>query len=223
MNFREIIIDELNEAKHNSLLLLDIDDTLVSAKGIYIYRKLPTDEKEIKLTPEQYANEKIIPNTKQYYNYRDFRDPKKVLRSIIIGNPIIPNLKTMDNYIKNGWTIGILTARGMEDIVYDAINKFLKHKNSKGDLIDIGSLLKRKLTFAVNDDIKKYKGATDYEKKKNVMLKLLDKYDRIWLLDDDQKNIDAINKLKEELRNKKDPRFAKLRGLKAIKGNKNEY
>ena len=81
----------------------------------------------------------------------------------------------------------------------------------------IGDKLVRDLIFAINDDNKKYKGHTDFEKKKNVMINLLDKYDRVWLIDDDPKNIKAVNDTKKELKASGDPRYGKLRAILAKK------
>lgn len=214
MNTLEILAEGLLlEENGKSLLLLDIDDTLLKAQNIYIYRKLPSDEKEVKLTPQEYAND---PNTKnkenkKYYDYREFRDPKKVAESIKTGMPIIPNLKMVDSYVNNGWDIGILTARGMEKVIFDSIKVWLKIKDKKGNLQDVGDKLIKDLVFAINDDNKEYKGRTDFEKKKNVIKDLAKKYDRVWFLDDDQKNIDAVNNLKDELNVGK----AKIRAIKA--------
>jgi len=218
MNFAETLTQELFEAspKHKSLLLLDIDDTLLTAQGIKIWRKLPTDKKEVGLTPDEYAKEKVTSDTKKYYDYREFRDADKVGKSITTGIPIVSNLKTMDDYIKNGWDIGILTARGMEPIIFKSIKQFLKFKQGK-DLKPIGDKLIRDLVFAVNDDNKKYKGGTDFGKKTEVMKSLLNRYDRVWLIDDDSKNIKAINDLRTELKNKGDKRHGKLRAVLAKK------
>lgn len=210
MTFNEILNEELDK-KHNSLLLLDIDDSLVTARNIFIYRKLPTDKTEVKLTPEEYAkdpNSKIKSN-KQYYDYRDFRDAGKVANSIKTGLPIVGNLKLMDNYIKNGWKIGILTARGMEEVISNTMKAWLKFKDHKGKLEDIGDKLIRELVFAINDDKKHYIGSTDFEKKANVMKKLIDQYDRITLVDDDLKNINAVKSMVEREK-KNDPRFKKI-------------
>ncbi|MFW6225513.1 MAG: hypothetical protein ACOC3V_00975 [bacterium] len=220
MTFYDILGEELiSEATGNNLLLFDIDDTLLTASGMHIYRKLPSDKEEIKLTPDEYAKEKITPEIKKYYDYRDFKEPEKVKSSIQFGNPIIPNLQVLDKYVENGWKIGLLTARGLEDIIYKAIQKFLKIRNPKGELENVGDKISRDLTFAVNDDIKNYKGATDFEKKKNVVLSLIDKYDRVWLIDDDSKNINAVNDLIKELRNKGQRKKAnKLKAIKAKTG-----
>ena len=214
--FSEILTDELFEATGKNLLLLDIDDTLLTAQGIKIWRKLPTDKKEVGLTPAQYAEEPVSPDTKKYYDYREFRDPVKVGKSITTGIPIVGNLQTMDSYIKNGWDIGILTARGMEPIIFKSIKQFLKFKQGK-DLKPIGDKLIRDLVFAINDDNKKYKGGTDFTKKTEVMKGLLKRYDRVWLIDDDPKNIKAINDLRTELKNKGDKRHGKLRAVMAKK------
>jgi len=220
MNFSEIITQDLflNEGTGNNLLLLDIDDTLLTAQGIKIWRKRPTDKSPVGLTPDEYAKETVTKEDKEkgYYDYKEFRSPEKVGNSILTGTPIISNLGTMDKYIKNGWKIGILTARGLENVIFKSIHAFLKFKEG-GDLKPVGDKLVRDLVFAINDDNKKYKGTTDFSKKKNVMLKLLNKYDRVWLIDDDPKNIKAINDLKNELLSKKDPRHAKLRALVAKK------
>lgn len=179
------------------ILLLDVDDTLLQARDIFIWRKLPTDKTEVKLTPQQYADEHTTPETKKYYDYREFRDPVKVENSIEKGLPYINNLKVMDDFINGGYKIGILTARGMEDIVYSALKKFLKYRTPVGDLK--AAPLNRKYVFAVNDDFKNYSGKTDYEKKKNVINKIRRYFDYVYFMDDDIKNLKAIKQLKQEL------------------------
>jgi hypothetical protein len=199
MNFIEAISEFLIfEERGKSLLLLDIDKTLVEPKGIYIYRKLPSDKEEVKLTPEEYAKDpaSIRKENKKYYNYRDFRDPEKVARSIKTGLPIIPNLKVMDDYIQKGWRIGILTARGLEDVVAKTMKEWLKYKNKEGNLVDID--LPRKLIYAVNDDTKEYKGFNDFEKKANVIKKLSKEYDRIIFIDDTLETIKKVKKMARE-------------------------
>lgn len=205
MKFRNLLENYLTTAdgslKHNSLLLLDIDDTLLKAKGIYIYRKLPTDKAEVKLTPENYAKEMVDSSNKGFYDYRDFRDKDTILRSIVTAIPMIPNLKIMDDYIKHGWTIGILTARGMEKTVFKGLQQFLMFRNKKGKLEDIGDKLVRELVFAMNtsnDGVAKYAhlGENDFVKKKNKIIELASKYERIVFIDDDMKNINEVNKIK---------------------------
>jgi len=196
MNFIDLLNETfITEERGESLLLLDVDDTLLKANNIFIYRKLPSDKKEVKLTPEQYSKEKVTSETKKYYDYRDFRNADKVARSITTGIPIVSNLKIMDNYINNGWKIGILTARGMEDLIFKSLKQWLKFKNKKGKLEDIGNRLIRDLVSAIGDDTKHYQGKTDFDKKANVIKRLAKQYDRIVFVDDDKKNIEAVKNL----------------------------
>lgn len=184
----------LLEEKGKSLLLLDIDETLVKPKNIFIIKRFPNEE-PVKLTPAEYAKEKVTLETKKHYSYEEFRDPDKVARSIKTGIPLITNLKIMDEYIKKGWILGILTARGMEELIFKTMKEWLMYKNNKGNLQDIGDKLVRDLVFAVNDDSKKYEGKTDFEKKAKVIEKLSKEYDRIVFIDDDQANINKVKGL----------------------------
>lgn len=188
------------EQGHNSLLLLDIDDTLVTAQNIYIYKVAPNGKEEA-LTPQEFAEE----NTREEkekgfsYDFREFRDADKVAQSIKTGLPIVSNLSKMDNYIKNGWTIGVLTARGMEEVIANTMRAWLKFKDaSSGKLKSASAKLARELVFAVSDDTKQYEGEDSFEKKAKVIKRLAQQYDRVFLLDDDRSNIEAVNKMAEK-------------------------
>jgi len=191
------------------ILLLDIDDTLVTAQNIFIYRKLPSDKKEVKFTPEQYADENVTDVNKEYYDYRDFRNSKKIAGSILTGKPIWRNLRVMDHHIAMGWEIGILTARAMGLVIFKALRKWLKYRPVPGKgKIDtgivsylkgykkVGNMLKRQHVHAVADYRDRYPGTTDFQRKAIVIKKYAKKYDKVKFLDDDQKNIDAVNNLK---------------------------
>jgi len=202
------------EQGHNSLLLLDIDKTLVEPKNIYIYRNHPTDTKEVRLTPEEFAKDPLAhkAENKKYYDFREFRDPDKVASSIKTGLPLVSNLQIMDNYIKNGWTIGILTARGMEEVVANTMREWLKFRSAPdGKLRSAAAKLSRELVFAINSDNKTYEGFSDFDRKANVIKNLTNQYDRVFLLDDDKKNVDAVNHMaqKEGLQNKVKAMLAK--------------
>ena len=207
---------ENTSKKKNGILLLDIDDTLLKATGMFIYRKLPTDKEEVALTPAQYADEHTTPENKKYYNYRDFRNSEKVYNSIKNGIPYINNLKVVDKFLRGGFTLGILTARGMEGAVYRGIKDFLKYRDKDGNLRP--ARISRNLVFAVNDDHKKYPGATDYAKKANVINKLKEKYDYVYFMDDDLKNIKAVKAMKNSLPEKD---AKKIRTITATKPEKN--
>ena len=186
MKFEEILF----EKKTRKLLLLDIDDTILKAKNIFIYKKV--GEKEIALSPEKFAKENVTAGNNWKYDFRDFRDAEKVARSIKTATPIIDVLKFMDHYISKGWKVGILTARGMQDTVENALRSWLMYRK-KESLKMIGSKLKE--VFAVGDEVREYKGETSYEKKANVIKDLSKQYDKIIFVDDDKKNIEFVKSI----------------------------
>ena len=51
------------------------------------------------------------------------------------------------------------------------------------------------MSHAVNDTINKYPGATDAEKKANILRDLCKKYDKVVFVDDDKKNVKAARDL----------------------------
>ena len=199
---KEYTNQQLNElAKTNRLILLDVDDTLLKPTGVYIYRNLPSDPQEVALTPYEYGLESVTPETKKYYDYRDFIDPRKTQMSIEKAEPIVANLSVMDDYLKMGHQIGILTARANEDIVYNGLKNFLTYRDSKGNLVPIGDRLSRENVYAINDTnrVKTLESETDYGKKAEVVEKLLNRYDEIVFIDDDMKNIKQMKLLKRDL------------------------
>lgn len=184
MQFRET----LNESKRNKLLLLDVDDTIVKAKNIYIYKK--TKNGEVKLTPDEYAEENV--EDQGLYDFREFRNAEKLSQSIKTGDPIIPVLNFMDRMIGKGYDVGILTARAQEDVIRNTLQSWLMYKK-RDKLRNIGNKLKA--VFAINDQIKKYEGATIFDKKANVIKNLSKQYDKIIFIDDDKKNVEAVKRL----------------------------
>lgn len=199
---REYTEQPLNElARTNRLIVLDVDDTLLKPSGVYIYRNLPSDPQEIALTPYEYGLENVTPETKQYYDYRDFLDPVKTQQSIEQAEPIVTNLSVMDDYLKLGHQIAILTARSNEQVVFDGLKQWLMYKDRKGNLIPIGDRLNRENVFAVNDTnrMSTLESETDYEKKAEIMEKLVKAYDEIVFIDDDMKNIKQMKMLKRDL------------------------
>ena len=192
------ILKEL--ANLNKLVLLDLDDTVVEASEVYIYRQFPGEE-EVALTPAEYRNEKVTDDTKQYYDYRDFSDPTTSTDSIKKGTPIVPNLNVMDEFINRGYKIGILTARGHEDGIYETLREWLMYRDKEGRLVPIGDRLDRNLVYAINDPktSSQLTAIADFDKKAEVIDSLLDQYDEIIFLDDDIKNLKAVKRLKSRL------------------------
>ena len=180
------------------VLVLDIDDTLVTAQNIFIHKIMP-DGKVIKLTPEQFAKDPDKSTAKEkkiQYSIEEFRDPVKVRNSIVTGIPIIKNLRIMDDHINSGWDIAILTARGLEDVIFKSLSKFLMFRNPEGELKEIKDILVRGMVHAINDEAKIYKGTTDFEKKAIVITQLAEKYDHVKFVDDDVRNVEAVKGLK---------------------------
>ena len=72
----------------------------------------------------------------------------------------------MDDYLKLGHQIAILTARSNEQVVFDGLKQWLMYKDRKGNLIPIGDRLNRENVFAVNDTnrMSTLESETDYEK-----------------------------------------------------------
>jgi len=205
MIFRDTILETLYTLEEvagpkngKGILFLDIDDTLLTAQNIFIHRTKDHPDGPAKLTPEEYAKEKVTPETKKYYDYKEFRDPTIVANSIKTGLPIVPNLQLMDDYIKSGWEIGILTARSLEDVVGKSIKEFLMFRDENGKLNKIGDKLKDDLVHAINDKKKVYNGMTDFEKKANVLEKYANDGYEVKFLDDDDKNIKAVRELSKE-------------------------
>ena len=178
----------------NNLLFLDIDNTLLVPQNIYIYYE--KDDLKLKLTPEEYAKLDVTRDQKKYYNYTDFRDVNAVRNSIRTSLPLKHNLEVIDEYVKNNWQLGILTARGQERLISRItprwISNNLKNKFPK---------IKREDIHAVNDEYKMYNGYNDPEKKLLVLKKYVEsgKYDNIAFIDDNIFTLKLIEKYNKQL------------------------
>lgn len=181
------------------IIVFDIDDTLLKSdpQVIGVYKKVP-GEAEIRMTTDEFAKDPDAkdPNKRKWFDYREFRDPVRVYNSIISGTPLIRNLRIMDNYIEAGYEFCFLTARSCEDTIKKALADFLKVKQPDGALKELGDIFNKTMSHAINDESKIYEGATDSEKKANILKKLCKKYDRVVFVDDDHKNVSAARDLK---------------------------
>lgn len=194
MKLRELL-EEIKAPEGSGIIMFDIDDTLVSAVGIKIYKE--KNGKLIKaLTPEEFAKEDVKKEkTKGFnYNYKDFSDGEKMANSILKGIPKIPNLKMLDAHLRAGWDIGFLTARGGEEANKEAIMKWLKFVDKDGKLKQIPKE-RIKYFIAVNDkkrinELKKRADVQGDFDAKGVYLKdIQKKYKHVKFIDDDMKNI----------------------------------
>jgi len=168
------------------ILFLDIDDTLLVSNNMYIYVHYNNGEK-IKLNTNDFAKFSFN-NLKNYkIDYADFDNPYKIKDSIINSKPLYDNLKIIDEYVKNDWELGILTARGEENAVKEVIHLFLK-KNLKNNFI-----LKYSNIYAVGDRKINYSGKNAYYKKLLILKKYINKYDKVCLIDDSVKMCNIIS------------------------------
>ena len=181
------------------LIVFDIDDTIlkVDPNIMKIYKRVP-GEKVKELTTEDFAKDPDAadPDKRSWFDLTDFNTPIKVYNSIISGTPLIRNLKIMDDYVRAGYDFCFLTARSCEEVVKRAISDFLKMRSEDGKLKELGDSFKKTFSHAVNDQIKKYPGQTDAEKKANILKKLCKEYDKVVFVDDDTKNVHAARNLK---------------------------
>jgi hypothetical protein len=83
----------------------------------------------------------------------------------------------------------------LQDVVDKALREFLKFRDKDGKLQPIGDNLKSGISAAVNDEARVYPGATDPEKKANVIKKICAKYDYVKFVDDDLKNVQFAKSL----------------------------
>ncbi len=189
------LIEEIKKPVGKGIIIFDIDDTLVKAKDIFIYKM--KDGKEVgKFTPDQFAKQDVKAEmAKGYtYDYRDFDNPDKLYTSIMKGEPLFKNLNMMDAHMRAGWDIGFLTARGMEQANKKAIKDWLLYRNEKGELVPIPEE-RVKYFIAVNDlDRKKElakmaKSGGDFDAKGVYLNEIKKKYDVVKFVDDDMKNV----------------------------------
>ena len=135
---------------------------------------------------------------KEWFDYKEFRDPEKVYNSIVNGTPLLRQLRLVDQHARAGYHLAFLTARGLQDVVDKALRAFLKYRDANGNLVPVDKKLKSDISAAVNDIkwIEAYPGAGDPEKKAMVIKSICQKYAKVKFVDDDRKNIEAARALK---------------------------
>ena len=191
-----LVNEEIKEDGKKNCLLLDIDDSILTADPsvIGIWKNKP-GEKPVRLTPDEFAKDPDAEH-EEWYDYKEFRDPEKVYQSIVRGTPILRNLRLMDAHVRANWDIGFLTARGLQDVVDSALRAFLKIRTKDGKLIPIGDKLKKDISAGVNDASWDGIPAKTPERKAMVLKDICNKYDKVKFVDDDIKNINFVKSLK---------------------------
>ena len=167
------------------ILFLDIDDTLLITNYLNLFITINGVKK--KISTHEYSN-LTLTDLKGSINYEDFDNSEKIKNSFDNCTPLYKNLKIIDDYVKNGWELGVLTARGEENTIRLIMKNWLK-KYLKNDF-----KLEIKNIYAVGDKNIKYNGKNSSMKKINILKKYLIYYNRVCLIDDSDKTINSIKK-----------------------------
>lgn len=196
------ILEAVKAPEGKGIIVFDIDDTVVKARGLRIYRK--KGEKKVALTPEDFAKEnpKEMTGKGWEYDFSDFQNYGKLFNSIITGTPIISNLRMLDAHLNAGWDLAFLTARGFEQANKNAIKKWLKVRDKITGKLKPIEPSQIKYFIAVNDisrqkEIKSMKDSGDYDSKALFLKMLKKKYDQVKFVDDDEKNLKKARQVLE--------------------------
>lgn len=179
----------------NNIIVFDIDDTLLKTNSSVL--KIYPDGKTEVLDSDQYAKDPDADNPDVQWDFSKFNDPDSIYNVMVTGRPLIRNLRVMDRYAAEGYTIAFLTARGQEDAIYKALLDVIKIRNRDGSFSPLEKKLSRNASTAVND--KKYDdvfaGLNTPERKATVLEDLCSQYDNVIFVDDDRKNLKAARQL----------------------------
>jgi len=171
------------------LYLSDVDDTLVYSDDTILMKDRNGQVVE-ELSTDEFAlwqnNDGLIPDFSQ------FNDAKRII-ALADAKPA-PGLKLLYDYAKvyDDMVVGILTARGQEDLLYGSIKKLLMRKGIQAEL-------SREFTFALGS--KQYRSDKPLPERKLEVIRSLINYgefDKIIFVDDDIKNIEAVKSLKSD-------------------------
>lgn len=166
----------VNGTKSNRIILFDVDDTLIHTTAqIHIVKNGKLVKK---VSNAEYNEYKLGPG--EEFDYTEFDDPN------ILDNEVFTNYwKTLKREYRKGTHIGILTARGDCDMIYN----FFKKK---------GIEIKRELVFAIGDPKMGLTG-TIAEKKAIIISKLAWLGYRTFIFfDDNEANLKSAKQLEKK-------------------------
>ena len=98
MKFNEAlnINEEVKELKNGKkgCVVFDIDDCSLQSnpKAIGIWKEEP-GKQPIRLSTDEYAKDPDAATHKEWFSYKEFRDPEKVYNSIVSGTPLLKQLR----------------------------------------------------------------------------------------------------------------------------------
>lgn len=166
----------------SSLVLFDIDDTLLVTDAKIGLRDPGTNELVHQLSTDQFRDWKQAGKLKNYIpDFDEFTQVDKVKQSFLNAVPAAGIHILKDAAEDPDTEIGILTARSSEEAVEAALPAFL---SKQGIHIDIDP----ELIFAVHDPKYSFpKHTTDSELKLHIILELIKNkiFDSVFLIDDD--------------------------------------
>jgi hypothetical protein len=178
--------------KEGSIILFDIDDTILKCDSNDICVIKIKNGKEERLSTDKFAKDPDLKDNNIKWSFKEFENPDKVRRSILNGTPLLKNLKIIENYIDKGYDCAFLTARGCEDVLKEIMGSFLFEH-----IPQIGDKFKKGLSYAISDE--KYceilDGLKHPQRKAKIIITIADMYNEVIFIDDDSKNINSIKQL----------------------------
>lgn len=166
----------VNGTKSNRILLFDVDDTLIHTTARIGIKR---DGKIIKKISNSTYNEYTLKPGEEF-DYSEFDDPK-----ILYNEEFTKYWKTLKREYNKGTHIGIITARGDVDMIFN----FFKKNHIE---------IKKELVFAVGDPKMKLNG-TIADRKSNVISKLvLLGYKTFVFFDDNETNLRFAKELEKK-------------------------
>ena len=204
--FRRILFEKselhklLNDTpKSRGVIVADIDNTLLvpDPTVIGIYKTKNGKTEWLNCYEYDHDPDLLNENPNVQWDFSEFETPDKVRDSILQGTPLLKNLKFIDKYIQRGYDFAFLTARGCEDVVKEALKKFLKYRDEIGNLNQLGEIFKNGFSVAVSDNryIQVFEGLNAAQRKGRILEYLCDKYDIVYFVEDSEKNIQAAKAL----------------------------
>lgn len=194
----------------NTIHVFDIDDTLMASASQIRYKE-PEDIEWSSVGTDEFAEvrQELHPDTE--FDFSDFRKYRKMFQGLVSGSPRMDVLAVLDKAILNNDHIGLLTARGNQSAVFEAMKRFLLYKDERGNLQPLPKgALKKKFVWATSDDRlqghmkEKFNLGGDANDPSVLKAKILQHYfgdqfgfQKIIFYDDDQGNIDMVERIND--------------------------
>ena len=170
---------KLFESKYDKINIFDVDDTLVVTDSKIRVTDMKT-KKTFELTPKEFNEYRKKPT--HDLDFSDFGNPD-ILKAGKIIDWVFDILK---GTMKKGKRVGIITARGDAQMIYD----FLIHHG-----VDVNP----KYIFAINDPKQGFYGNTIAQRKKEAFKRFVSMgFNDFTFFDDDNENIKLAKELSDE-------------------------